>query len=80
MLRSQPARSTLRSVWRRQPLCPSPAQQFSSSPAAAAITPYRRTADAIVKQNVASPTRRGQSTATAAAYAMFSRPWHGTTH
>ncbi|MCJ1482382.1 Acetolactate synthase, mitochondrial [Schaereria dolodes] len=66
MLKSQPARNSLRTISRSRLPCPTPSQQFSSTAPAAAISPHRS------PPSKAPSAKRGQSTA--AATASQSRP------
>jgi len=67
MIRPSASRSTLRSI-RHSHSIPRPhLQQFSSSPAIAALNPHRRTTDKSPNQSAPAPARRDQSTATATA-------------
>ncbi|KAI9815328.1 MAG: Acetolactate synthase, mitochondrial [Pycnora praestabilis] len=67
MLRTRPARNALRSLHRRNAQCPHASQLFSTSPASAAISPYKKAAQASKVHNASDTTRREQSTAAAAA-------------
>ncbi|KAI9714079.1 MAG: Acetolactate synthase, mitochondrial [Candelaria pacifica] len=73
MLRTQPVRSALRSLQRRNSLCP-PTHQFSTSPVPAAISPYKIDTANLGPRNVTDIPRRGQSTAAAPSPQTRSEP------
>ncbi|KAI9803015.1 MAG: Acetolactate synthase, mitochondrial [Sarcosagium campestre] len=66
MLRSQPARNTIRSLQRKHANPTSPIQQFSSCPSLAANSQHRKAVQS-PSNSIAEGARRGQSTATAPA-------------
>ncbi|KAA6416212.1 MAG: acetolactate large biosynthetic type [Lasallia pustulata] len=71
MMRPQPARNALRALRRHQTSCTQPSHPFSTTPAAAAVLPHRRSGPSSVNSSK-DVVRRDQSTA--AATATQSRP------
>ena len=67
MLRTQPAKATLRAARRRQSSCPQKIQKFSSTSSAAAISPYQNSPQSPSSKSSKDVIKRGQSTAAATA-------------
>ena len=66
MLRSQPAKNTLRAVQHRHSVCAPHSLQFSTSAKVAAISPYRGVYQQPTSKSTKDAARRGKSTASTA--------------
>ena len=71
MLRSQPARNTLRAVQRRQSICAPPSHPFSSTATVAGISPHRTNFQSPNTKSAQDLTKRGKSTAAATASTTY---------